>query len=157
MCRNVPAPAIARGPSTTGPSIGSALTNRTLKRLKAWGRKFGVDFVLVVHPPKLQRDPKSRKMEMPTGYDVASSAHWFNKSDLGLTVWRPNGALLTEIHVWKARYAVWGKRGSYCKLEYDERSGRFRSAGFQIGDQPVPSAHQAQGAEAPESGEEAGY
>ena len=109
---------------------------RTLKRLKAWGRSRGVDIVIVVHPRSLQADPKTKKQQMPTGYEISGSANWNNKSDVGLTVWRPVGAVVTEVHVWKSRYDVWGKRGSHATLQFDVLCGRFRSAGFTLGDQP---------------------
>lgn len=110
----------------------SEYIGRTLKHLKAWGRRHGVDIVIVAHPAKPPMDTKNKTVAMPDGYSISGSAHWFNKADLGLTVWLPTGATVTQVYVWKSRYAAWGKRGSQALLEFDPITGRFRSAGYGI-------------------------
>lgn len=133
-------------------------TGRTLKRLKAWGRKNGVDIVIVAHPAKPQIDAKNRKAVMPDGYAISGSAHWFNKADLGLTVWLPKAAVVTEVHCWKARYAAWGKRGNMCNLQFDTATGRFTSAGFGFRDRlPVVDVVEAEGGATSQPTEEPAY
>lgn len=80
---------------------------------------------LVAHPAKLQRDKKSGKYPIPTLYDINGSAHWFNKCDNGIVVWRDESAPGTvEIHVKKVRFKHDGKPG-LAMLDYDARTGMY--------------------------------
>ena len=73
----------------------------------------------------------------PSLYDIAGSATWFNRCDIGLVVHRPPGKH-TEIHLRKSRDDQWGEKGGMALAEYEKWSGRFltpHSELFKEGDQ----------------------
>jgi twinkle protein len=81
---------------------------------------------LVAHPTKLTKDPKQGTYPVPTLYDISGSAHFRNKADMGLSVWRDvmNEHSPTEVHVQKVRFRECGRIGK-CELYFDVVSGRF--------------------------------
>lgn len=87
--------------------------SRALKKIRQFGRKTGVHIFIVVHPQKLQKDGKGN-YPIPTLYDCAGSAHWRNKADNGLTVWRDFSdprSIAVDIHVQKVRFRQDGSQG----------------------------------------------
>src|SRR5258708_2151651 len=50
-------------------------------------RSTGAHLFIVAHPAKLFRDKEGNR-PVPTPYDISGSAHWFNKADNCITVWR---------------------------------------------------------------------
>jgi twinkle protein len=96
-----------------------------ISRLKQFGRRRGVHVFVVAHPTKLQRDTDG-KYPVPTPYDVAGSAHWRNKSDNCLTVWRNTQEDIhySEIHVTKVRWKQNGHIG-VCAFQWDSTCGRY--------------------------------
>jgi twinkle protein len=76
-------------------------TGRAIKTLKRFAAKFLVHLIVVAHPAKMQKVDGS--YSIPTLYDISDSAHWYNKSDIGMTVHRmTDGTSL--IRVSKSRY-----------------------------------------------------
>lgn len=103
-------------------------TGRWLRKLKAWGRAEGMGILIAAHPTKLQKDPKTGAYPVADGYDINGGANWFNKADLGVTVYRRDEGF-PEVHCWKARYDAFGKRYEKARLKLDTRSGRLSSTG----------------------------
>ena len=63
------------------------------------------------------------------GYDISGSANWFNRADLGATIYRE---IENEVQVkcWKARFPAFGKRYATARLKRDPRTGRLSSIGI---------------------------
>lgn len=84
---------------------------------------------LVAHPSKMQKN-KDGKLPIPTPHDVSGSAHFWNKADNCVTVWR-NQAEYTDphvqIHVQKVRFKHCGRIGM-TELLYDRVTGQYREA-----------------------------
>lgn len=95
-----------------------------LKRARLFARKHEIAFWIVAHPYKLRKDPKSGKYPVPTMYDISGSAHWYNKADNGIVVWRDFDLKQTEILVQKIKFKYYGKTGSVC-MKYEVDSGRY--------------------------------
>lgn len=98
-------------------------TSRAIRQLKRFARLYDVAVIVVVHPSKeVGKDGKSRR---PTLYDIADSAHWFNKPDHGVVVDRtdPNS---TEslIRIAKCRFEEAGERGEV-RMKFDRVTSRF--------------------------------
>lgn len=93
--------------------------SRILTELRRAARKFNTHMFLVCHPMKMQKD-KDGNYPVPKPYDISGSAHWYNKADNCITVWRDvaNNPLLTEIHIHKVRFKGTGKVGMV-QLRYD--------------------------------------
>lgn len=93
--------------------------NEMLSEFKMFAQRAEVVFFLVAHPAK----PMGGNMDqIPTGYSISGSAHFFNRADFGLTMHRKDG--VNAIHVWKARFSHQGGLGS-APLVYDVATGGF--------------------------------
>ena len=94
--------------------------SQSLKRVRVFARQRGVHVWIVIHPSKLYRDGNG-KYPVPTLYDCAGSAHWRNKADNGICVWRDlseTDAPEAQIHVQKIRFRHVGRRGM-ARLYYE--------------------------------------
>lgn len=100
---------------------------------------FAVSYRVLVqvlcHPAK-NNDPRARS-RAPTLDDIAGSAHWRNRADIGLSVWRPqtfdNGVRKTEaeLHVLKVKYDELGHE-CILPIDYDLKSGRYRATDYKM-------------------------
>jgi twinkle protein len=61
--------------------------SHALKRMRQFARRHGIHLWVVAHPAKLYRE-KDGSYPVPTLYDISGSAHWRNKADNGICVWR---------------------------------------------------------------------
>jgi len=81
---------------------------------------------VVAHPSKLLRGADGKR-PVPTPYDIAGSAHWYNKADNIITVHRdqlePRDQRV-QIHVQKVRFKHMGRIG-LAELMYDRVTGRY--------------------------------
>jgi twinkle protein len=76
-------------------------TGFAIKSLKRLARRFNVHVMVAAHPAKQLRDDQGG-FKIPSLYDVSDSAHWYNKPDAGMIVWR--GKDKTIVRVAKSRY-----------------------------------------------------
>lgn len=86
--------------------------SRTLTELRRAAREYNTHLFLVCHPMKLQKD-KDGNYPVPKPYDISGSAHWYNKADNCIAIWRDvqNAPTHTEVHVQKVRFKGTGKPG----------------------------------------------
>jgi len=105
-----------------------------LAELRGFARNMGVHVWLVAHPTKLQKGMDG-KYPVPTGYDVAGSAHFFNKADNIIAVHRDKSVpgAPSEIHVQKIRSRWLGQLGS-TNLTWDPQSGKYETPINYVGD-----------------------
>lgn len=75
---------------------------RAIRTLKRFAKRFKVHVCVVAHPTKSVKDGDGN-YKMPTLYDIAGSANWYNKCDLGIIVHREDEDN-TIIKVQKSRY-----------------------------------------------------
>lgn len=96
--------------------------SRVLERV----REYPVHLWLVAHPNK-QQPRKDGSYAVPTPRDISGSAHFWNKSDNCITIWRTKEEHDREvqIHVQKVRWKHMGHMG-IAKLDYDLITGRYR-------------------------------
>lgn len=85
-------------------------TNRSLRNLRRWAVARGVAVIVLAHPTKdVGKDGKARR---PTPYDIAGSAHWYNKPDAVLVVHRPDeDKHVSEVRIAKVRHQETGAKG----------------------------------------------
>lgn len=79
---------------------------------------------LVAHPTKLSKVKDGTIYEVPTLYNIAGSANFYNKTDNGISVYRNFSTDTTEIYVQKVKFSHWGNVGS-AEYKYEINSGRF--------------------------------
>ncbi len=95
-----------------------------LVRVRAFTALNGIHTWIVAHPAKLRKE--DGKYPVPTLYDIAGSAAWFNKPDFGLSIWRDKNddTKPVEIHTQKVRSRWCGRLGK-AELFYDRVTGRY--------------------------------
>lgn len=100
-------------------------TSKALKRIRQFARHNGIHIWVVAHPTKLYKN-KDGEYPVPTPYDISGSAHWRNKADNCLTVWRDfhNPEAVVEIHVQKIRFRQIGRLGK-ADLYYHKVTGTY--------------------------------
>lgn len=102
-----------------------------LKRMVDFAHEEKVLVILVAHPKKPQTDgTRKQEPQMPSLYDIAGSADFYNKCDYGLILQRQRSTdytkapSLTWVHVLKVRFRHLGQIGARA-FGYDTVSGRF--------------------------------
>ena len=99
-----------------------------LGKIRIFSRECNVHSWLVAHPVKMQRSEDHSIVTKPTLYSISGSAHFRNRCDFGLVVYRDiykNGA--TEVIISKVRHRNRGRMGTV-QLIYDTGTGQFRPA-----------------------------
>lgn len=74
-------------------------TGKAIKEFKRLARRLDAHVMVVAHPTKLTGSDK------PGLYSISDSAHWANKPDVGIVLWKPNReGDKAELSVVKSRY-----------------------------------------------------
>jgi twinkle protein len=96
-----------------------------LTKLRVFAQAHGIHIWFVAHPTKMLRR-EDGTIPPPKGYDIAGSASFFSKSDVGLTVHRPkpSESNISQIFIWKCRFSWVGQIGD-CEIEYDKITSRY--------------------------------
>ncbi|WP_447969370.1 DnaB-like helicase C-terminal domain-containing protein [Nitrospira sp. M1] len=99
--------------------------SRCLTKVRRFARTHGVHVWLVAHPMKL-RKKEDGSYPVPTPYDISGSAHWRNKADNCLTIYRDveTADKRVELHVQKIRFRQVGKVGAV-ELQWNPINGRY--------------------------------
>lgn len=98
----------------------------TLSKVIAWTRETNAHVWIVAHPSKMQKS-KDGKLPVPTPHDVSGSAHFWNKADNCICVWRDQSDYRkqeVDVHVQKVRFKHIGHMGM-ATLIYDRVTGRY--------------------------------
>ena len=98
--------------------------SEALTKIKRFKDRFGVHVFVVAHPTKIRKENGS--YVVPTLYDIAGSAHFFNKCDNGFVVYRDYATGQTKVYIQKIRWSFIGKVGDI-NFMYDVACKRFTS------------------------------
>lgn len=100
-------------------------TSEVLSKLRRFARHHDVHLWLIAHPTKMGRNADGSE-PVPGLGDISGSAHFRNKADMGLTIWRDlsKNDNTVELHVTKVRYTADGKLGTVT-FGYDPPSKRL--------------------------------
>jgi len=109
--------------------------SQSLSKVRRFARLYNCHVWLVAHPTKMVKG-NNGMYPVPTPYDISGSAHWRNKADNCLAVWRDFSTenFETEIHVQKIRKKHIGRIGM-AKLQYEYSTGRY----FDVKSKPITS------------------
>jgi twinkle protein len=96
-----------------------------LSKFRRFARNHNVHLWLVAHPTKMRRTDEGEE-PVPGLWDISGSAHFRNKADIGMTVWRDlsKNDDSVEIHITKMRFLDQGKLGKV-RFGYDRVSKRL--------------------------------
>ena len=100
--------------------------NNELRKIKRVLQNHDVWGGLIAHPTKLYRQKSDGKYPVPTLYDIADSAAFFNKADNGIVLVRDkdDDGQPVQVHVQKVRFAEIGGLGMQ-PFGYDRATGRY--------------------------------
>lgn len=116
-------------------------TGFAIKQFRRFARKYQAPVIVVAHPTKMDR-ARDGTVPVPTLYDISDSAHWANKCDAGIVIFRHGEE--TQIRVTKVRYDSIGKTG---KLHASYLKDHAR---FEIKDPAIIAEREAAAAQAQE-------
>jgi twinkle protein len=98
-----------------------------LMQIRNFARKHKIHAWVVAHPYKMKKNLEDGAEPVPGLWDISDSAHFRNKADVGLTVWRdlryPN-VNEVQLHVTKMRFDTVGTLGK-CNMLYDKTTKRL--------------------------------
>lgn len=101
-------------------------TSQVISKIRQFARAHSVHIWLVAHPTKMRKDDNGQ-YPIPTPYDVAGSAHFLNKADMAICIYRYVGQVdqtITDIYIQKMRFKENGQVGRV-SLRYIPDTGRF--------------------------------
>ena len=101
--------------------------NKFLTRLTIFKQKYDIHIFLVAHPRKMLKK-ENGVYEVPSLYDVAGSANFYNQVDNGITVYRDFKNKLTEVYVQKVKFRHIGELGNVA-FKYNLQNGRYSEVG----------------------------
>lgn len=105
-----------------------------LTKVQQWAKSHDAHVFFVAHPTKINQERRTGKKVVVTGHDIAGSASWFAKADIGLTVWRhPTDDEPPEAHVWKVRWSWIGRHG-HTSLHFDKVTSRWEDLSPEVDD-----------------------
>ena len=100
--------------------------SRILDKLSIFAKVNDILVVVVAHPYKMKKEKDGTKFEVPNLYDISGSAHWYNKPDYGMIVYRDFETGHSRIIVQKVKFKHLGPGGE-CTLNYNNVNGRYES------------------------------
>ncbi len=101
--------------------------NKFLTKLTIFKQKYDIHIFLVAHPRKMQKKDNGY-YEVPSLYDVAGSANFYNQVDNGISVYRDFKNSLTSVYVQKVKFRHIGELG-YAQFKYNIQNGRYSEVG----------------------------
>jgi len=97
---------------------------RCLDEIAVFCETHNVHCFLVAHPTKIKKQRDSTEYEIPTLYDVAGSANFYNKADNGICVFRDFNLNKAFIYRQKMKFDHWGAEGQ-SEYTYNSDSKRY--------------------------------
>ena len=97
--------------------------NDFLTKLTIFKQKYDIHIFLVAHPRKMQKKDNGL-YDVPTLYDIAGSANFYNQVDNGITVYRNFETECTHVYVQKVKFRHIGELGEAC-FKYNLQNGRY--------------------------------
>lgn len=97
--------------------------NECLTKIIRFLKLYDVHGIVIAHPTKLKRE--SGKYEVPTLYSISGSAHFFNKTHNGITIYRDFETGVVDVHIQKVKYSWLGKIGTV-SFFYDVETRQYK-------------------------------
>lgn len=106
-----------------GYNEGKWVVECLLKIIK-FAQSTGVHVFLVAHPTKMSKNADNSNYTVPNLYSISGSAHFFNMTQNGFTIFRNRVTNQTEVHIQKVKWEHLGKTGQI-DYTYDVDTARF--------------------------------
>jgi twinkle protein len=95
-----------------------------LTRINRYKRRTDLHIVIVAHPTKMAKDEAGRPI-VPDLSNISGSAHYYNKTDMGLTIYRDFDTADITLYVNKVKFKHLGKLGRVT-MKWNSASGRYQ-------------------------------
>lgn len=89
---------------------GTEYVSAVYSKICRWAKKRDVHVFVIAHTVKIKKD-KNGKFEIPNLYDISGSAHFYNKTHNGITVYLDVHTGITTVYVQKVKQSWLGKKG----------------------------------------------
>lgn len=99
--------------------------SEVLSKVIRFAKKRGVHVFLLAHTTKMQKDKVTKKYEVPTLYSISGSAHFYNKTHNGITIYRDFETGLVDVYVQKVKQSWLGQIG-FSSYSYDTMTRQYR-------------------------------
>lgn len=99
-----------------------------MSKLVSFAKANKIHINMVAHPTKIQKDKNSGKYNVATLYDISGSAHFYNKTFNGISVYRDYEQKIVTAYIQKVKFKWIGKVGS-AEFSYDYSTGRYAPFG----------------------------
>lgn len=97
--------------------------SEALTKICRFAKINNIHIFLVAHPVKIKKDANGKYM-VATPYDIAGSAHFFNKADNCLSVYRDFDTNLVTVYIQKVRFRFIGKIGKV-DFQWENFTGKY--------------------------------
>tara|TARA_R110001606_G_scaffold343624_2_gene492215 strand:- start:15 stop:1694 length:1680 start_codon:yes stop_codon:yes gene_type:complete len=108
--------------------------NDFLTKLTIFKQKYDIHIFLVAHPRKMNKKDNGL-YDVPTLYDIAGSANFYNQVDNGITVYRNFETGFSHIYVQKVKFRHIGEIGEAI-FNYNLQNGRYHETGEHPDNEP---------------------
>lgn len=105
---------------------GTDYVLQCINKLLIFLEKYKVHGFLVAHPTKLMKDKSTGKYEVPTLYNISGSAHFFNRTHNGISVYRDFSTNVVDVYVQKVKNYWLGKTG-FCSFQFSTDTRKYQS------------------------------
>lgn len=102
--------------------------SQTLDKISNFNKKNGTHGFIVAHPTKMKFNDNNGKYEIPGLYDISGSAAWYNKADIGLSMYKDEPGKNT-LYVQKVKFKFWGEPASI-QMTWNQENGRYDEKGL---------------------------
>lgn len=101
--------------------------SRCLDLISTFNKKNGTHAFIIAHPTKMRSNPDTGKYDVPGLYDISGSANFYNKADIGLSMYKEELGKNTLV-VQKVKFKFWGQVGQV-SLSWNKDNGRYDEYG----------------------------
>jgi twinkle protein len=99
-------------------------TSNALSKVHKFKNLHDLCVILVAHPTKMQKNDDG-SFVIPTLYSINGSSYFYNKSDVGITVYRNDRTQMTDVVFQKIKFEnIYGKKG-VVEMAYDIETNRY--------------------------------
>jgi twinkle protein len=113
--------------------------NDFLTKLTIFKQKYDIHIFLVAHPRKMSKQ-ENGLYDVPTLYDIAGSANFYNQVDNGITVYRNFETGHSHVYVQKVKFRHIGEIGE-AVFKYNLQNGRYNEVGEHEDNMPYKKRH----------------
>ena len=96
-----------------------------ISKIREFAVRTDTHIFVVAHPRKLQKDLKTGQYPVATMYDISGSAHFFNKTDNGISVHRDFANGVVTVYVQKVRFS-WHGKVDFATFNFDTFTRQYK-------------------------------